>query len=639
MDVLHKALALAPEDDPYEFVMSDESVDRMGDVIEQAGWKLNNFTANPIALFGHDSSFPIGNWKNVRVEGGKLRGRLELLAKGFSARIDELRALVEAKMLRAVSVGFKPLDAEALSGSKVGGVRFKKQELVECSLVSVPANPNALAIAKSLHISDDVKRLIFGETADEVSTVLRRGMPGEPAVLPPQIGKAKKMATLSDRIVDAQNDLNRLRDQLTDHVKEDNADEIVTGELADQIEQKEGAIAALKRAESALAAKSGDPENQQETRRPFAQAAKRSESKDLVLRSAVVQVLSHIEKRSPIDILKARYGEDDGIKTMLDVVTKAASAPATTTTTGWAAELVQTATLDFLESLMPLSIYPGLRDRGGRFTFGRNGVVSIPSRAATPTVAGSFVAQGGAIPVRQAAFNATTLTPKKMAVITTFTREISEHSTPAIEAVLRQAIQEDTALAIDTVLMDATAASTTRPAGLRNGVSGLTATTGGGFAALVGDIKGLVGALITSSGGNLRAPVFIMNPVQALSIALTQNAGGDFPFAADIGRGLLQGYPVLQSSTVASGTVMLVDAADFFSASGDEPRFDVSDQATLHMEDTSPTAIATAGTPNVVAAPVRSLWQTDTIGLRMIMDLNWAMRRTGTVAYVTSVTW
>jgi HK97 family phage major capsid protein len=249
------------------------------------------------------------------------------------------------------------------------------------------------------------------------------------------------MATLSDRIVDAQNDLNRLRDQLTDHVKEDNADEIVTGELADQIEQKEGVIAALKRAESALAAKSGDPENQR-SRKPAAPSRSAgeevSESKDLMLRSAVVQVLSHIEKRSINDILKARYGADESVKALLDVTTKAASAPATTTTTGWAAELVQTATLDFLESLMPLSIYPGLRDRGGRFTFGRNGVVSIPSRAATPTVAGSFVAQGGAIPVRQAAFNATTLTPKKMAVITTFTREISEHSTPAIEAVLRR---------------------------------------------------------------------------------------------------------------------------------------------------------------------------------------------------------
>jgi hypothetical protein len=82
-----------------------------------------------------------------------------------------------------------------------------------------------------------------------------------------------------------------------------------------------------------------------------------------------------------------------------------------------------------------------------------------------------------------------------------------------------------------------------------------------------------------------------------------------------------------------------VDAADFFSATGDEPRFDVSDQATLHMEDTSPAQIGTTGTPNVVAAPVRSMWQTDSIALRMVMDLNWSMRRAGVVAYTTGVTW
>jgi hypothetical protein len=57
----------------------------------------------------------------------------------------------------------------------------------------------------------------------------------------------------------------------------------------------------------------------------------------------------------------------------------------------------------------------------------------------------------------------------------------------------------------------------------------------------------------------------------------------------------------------ARDTVFFVDAADFFTASGDEPRFDVSDQATLHMEDTTPLAIGTAGSPNTVAAPVRSI--------------------------------
>ena len=39
-----------------EFVLSDESVDRMGDIISAAGWDLKNFQKNPIALFGHTSS-------------------------------------------------------------------------------------------------------------------------------------------------------------------------------------------------------------------------------------------------------------------------------------------------------------------------------------------------------------------------------------------------------------------------------------------------------------------------------------------------------------------------------------------------------------------------------------------------------
>jgi hypothetical protein len=40
-----------------------------------------------------------------------------------------------------------------------------------------------------------------------------------------------------------------------------------------------------------------------------------------------------------------------------------------------------------------------------------------------------------------------------------------------------------------------------------------------------------------------------------------------------------------------------------------------------------------------VAAPVRSLWQTDTIGVRMLLDLNWGMRRTGVIAWTQTMTW
>src|SRR5687768_1151174 len=92
----------ADGDDPLEYVMSDDTVDRMGDIIEPDGWVLTNFKRNPIALFGHDSRFIVGKWKNVRVEGDKLLGRLELM-EPVSDRLREVNEAVKAGVLRAVS--------------------------------------------------------------------------------------------------------------------------------------------------------------------------------------------------------------------------------------------------------------------------------------------------------------------------------------------------------------------------------------------------------------------------------------------------------------------------------------------------------------------------------------------------------
>ena len=126
-------------------------------------------------------------------------------------------------------------------------------------------------------------------------------------------------------------------------------------------------------------------------------------------------------------------------------------------------------------------------------------------------------------------------------------------------------------------------------------MSATTATAGGGIAAVIGDIRALTGALITGTNGNLRSPVWIMNPADALAISLlpATAGGGEFPFKSEIAGGTLQGYPIIVSSNVAADTMLLVDAADFVSVTGDSPRFDVSDQATLHMEDTTPLPIAT----------------------------------------------
>jgi hypothetical protein len=96
---------------------------------------------------------------------------------------------------------------------------------------------------------------------------------------------------------------------------------------------------------------------------------------------------------------------------------------------------------------------------------------------------------------------------------------------------------------------------------------------------------------------------------------------------------------LIVSQTVPVGRVIAIDAADFATASGDVPRFAVSTEATLHEEDTTPLALSATGSPNVVAAPMRSLFQTDAVAIRMSMHVTWAMRRPSMVQTIAAVTW
>jgi HK97 family phage prohead protease/HK97 family phage major capsid protein len=640
-----------PGSDPLEYTMSDGSIDRMGDVIEQSGWKLDNFRRNPVALFGHNASFPIGKWSEVVIRDDKLIGRLSLI-NPVSDRMREIHAAVDAGVLRAVSVGFHANKHQPLEGSKDGGLHFLEQELVECSLVSVPANPNALATVRALGISREGEQLIFGGIADVDRLLISRDPNGGLAKTNHFIRKPTKM-NLSERIESARSNMVTLQDQLNSNIDAGDLDNL--DELTNQVEETRKQIATWERAERALGNASETitlPRTQYSSNvavsQPAASSApkvwmpkKQEEPGNLFIRHCVAKLIAHVRHSSVDEAMRERYGhyaDFEQTRGVHDYYMRAATAPATTTTTGWAAELATTMYGDFFESLSPGSIYGPLAPQGFRVTLGRNATITMPTDAATPTVAGSFVLEGAPIPVRQAAFTPVSMGLKKMAVIVAYTREIGDHSNPAIEAVIRRLITKHTMKAIDTVLIDAVAVSTARPAGIRNGVSVTAATAGGGFNALVTDIKNLIGVL--AAVDSLRSPIFIMNPVQKVAITFAQGqAGTDFPLASQINNNTLAGYPVIVSSTVPAGMVILIDAADFMSATGDDPRFDVSDQATLHFEDTTPLQIGTVGAPATVAAPSRSMYQTDSIALRMILPMNWMMLRSGVIAWTQAVTW
>ena len=259
-------------------------------------------------------------------------------------------------------------------------------------------------------------------------------------------------------------------------------------------------------------------------------------------------------------------------------------------------------------------------------------------------LAGAFVGQGAPIPVRQGLFTALTLNPYKMGVISTFTREMANASTPAMEQIIREAIAEDTAWTLDMALLsDEAGVPGVRPPGIFNGLVALTPAAAGADAAIT-DLKALLSAVIGAGGG--RSVVLIMNPLQAMNLSL-MHEGGLFYFRDEISRGQLLSVGLITSVTVPAGEVYCMDAAEFASATG-TPAYDVSDQATLHMDDgsypdnfTAPDVkpIVTGAAPGTVATPVRSLWQTASIGVRMLMNVSWGLRRPGMIAYMTAVNW
>lgn len=144
------------------FIISTEDVDRDHDVIKQDGWVYDNFWKNPIMQVHHDShQFPVGRFDNLWTTEGKTYGSVVFAEKGTSEVADLAYDLIKQDILRSVSVGFRAV--EPPEENEHGGYTYTKQELLEVSLVNVPANQNAQVVAKEY--SDETKEIIFKDYA------------------------------------------------------------------------------------------------------------------------------------------------------------------------------------------------------------------------------------------------------------------------------------------------------------------------------------------------------------------------------------------------------------------------------------------------------------------------------------------
>lgn len=136
------------------FSISSGTEDRQQDVVNVDGWDLANFQKNPVVLWAHNyRQIPVGRSVKLWKHAGKLKSETEFTPVGMDAFNDTVFSLYHQGFLKATSVGFRPLKWDFSKDEKRPyGVDFKEQELLEYSMVPVPAHPDALIEARSAGI-------------------------------------------------------------------------------------------------------------------------------------------------------------------------------------------------------------------------------------------------------------------------------------------------------------------------------------------------------------------------------------------------------------------------------------------------------------------------------------------------------
>ena len=163
-----------------EYVGSDDSEDRYGSVIDPRGWETDAYmrSGSGVVLWAHNYGLPpVGKTIKLTKTAKELRFLVEF-AVNQSAFAREVFELVRDGFLPGVSVGFIPKSAEShtattISSQHAENKRYTKAELLELSVVPVPANRNALKKAFAAGRISDMTMGLAG---------LRAFIDGAPAV-------------------------------------------------------------------------------------------------------------------------------------------------------------------------------------------------------------------------------------------------------------------------------------------------------------------------------------------------------------------------------------------------------------------------------------------------------------------------
>lgn len=160
-----QAIIEKSNDDSINFIMSATTVDRDGDTIDKSAYESATKIEKLPALFNHQPDKPFGYWKDIRVVADTLKGTLVTASTNLGKMIKQL---IDDGCPLSSSIGFRGKG----SPNKKGGIHFKELELLECSVVSIPAHPRAVQVAKSHDLTEYIEAQSSGVDVETSASAL-----------------------------------------------------------------------------------------------------------------------------------------------------------------------------------------------------------------------------------------------------------------------------------------------------------------------------------------------------------------------------------------------------------------------------------------------------------------------------------
>ncbi|WP_369725153.1 hypothetical protein AB8Z38_11570 [Bradyrhizobium sp. LLZ17] len=333
------------------------------------------------------------------------------------------------------------------------------------------------------------------------------------------------------------------------------------------------------------------------------------------IRAATAVALASRDRQRPDAILAKAWPDDATAPRML----KGATSP---TTSGGGYPQVQT--IAVLPMLAPSSASARLLELASSVDLAGVSSVAVPYIGASGRPVVPFVEEGKPMPVVDMTISGIRVGPvKKLLIGSALTNELQNASNDTASTIIGGALATSAEQSMDALLLSAAAATAAAPAGILEGVAAIPSAGTSGAEGIANDLA-LLAESIASNGIGADEMIVITTPALATKLRCLVS--------------LKFSNEVLSSSSIPAGEVIAVAAGGLVTGYDGGVTIEVSEEPTLHFEDAAPTDISIPGAPAAVAAPTISIWQTDSLAVKVRGWCAWAVHP-GAVAYVTGAAW